>query len=348
MTILVTGGAGFIGSNFVHHQIKKYGNEPIVVLDALTYAGDKKNLDPLLNHLFRKVTFIHGNICDRKEVNDIFNIYNPRAVVHFAAESHVDRSILNSDPFLQTNIIGTDILLSRSLKHCNDNSNFKFVHVSTDEVYGSLDSLDPASTEEDAYRPRSPYAASKAASDHIAMAYLHTHNLPVVVTNCSNNYGPRQHREKFIPTIIRSLIEGKQIPVYGSGTNIRDWLYVDDHCDALSRIVDCPFPIVGKFNIGGTELDKEMSNYDLASMICTMMGFVPDDKITYVEDRKGHDFRYAINSDKIQQKLRWHPKVDLYNGLKKTIAWYTNEQDSRNNSSGWEEQPSLSSHNSYD
>ena len=345
MTILVTGGAGFIGSNFVHRQIKKHGNEPIVVLDALTYAGDVMNLEPLISD--RKITFVHGNICDRKEVNDLFNIYNFRAVVHFAAESHVDRSIVNSDPFLQTNIIGTDILLSRSLKHHQDTSNFRFIHVSTDEVYGSLTSADPPSTEESTYKPRSPYAASKAASDHIAMAYHHTHGLPVVVTNCSNNYGPRQNKEKFIPTIIRSLMEGKPIPLYGGGDNIRDWLYVDDHCDALSKLLDYPSYCVGKYNIGGAHIDTETTNYELAAKICRMMGLEPNKNIEYVPDRKGHDFRYAINSRKIKEKIYWFPITELNDGLKQTIAWYINE-DSRNNSSWWKEQSPLSSNNSND
>jgi dTDP-glucose 4,6-dehydratase len=314
MAILVTGGCGFIGSNFIRHFTEKY-KERVYNVDKITYAASyTENI-----HINGYCNLIVGDICDRKLLTQFITNNKIRAVVHFAAESHVDNSIKDSMPFVKTNVIGTVNLLE-IIKDNIDNlhKDFKFIHVSTDEVYGSLEGPEGSFTEETRYDPRSPYSASKAASDHFVMAYYNTYNLPVIITNCSNNYGPYQHKEKFIPTIISKALKNQKIPVYGNGMNVRDWLYVKDHCKAICEVLE-KGKFGEKYNIGG---NNEISNIDLAKKILKLMG-KPESLIEYVTDRPGHDFRYSIDNSKIVNELNWSPETDFDSGLIKTIDFYT-------------------------
>ena len=319
--LLVTGGAGFIGSNFVVSTIREAA-ESIVNLDKLTYAGNPKNLDVLRGD--RRHTFVQGDIGDRELVRKLLRTHRPRAIVHFAAESHVDRSIEGPAQFVQTNVVGTWSLLEEARAYCPDDS-FRFVHVSTDEVYGSLGPGDPPFTEETPYAPNSPYAASKAASDHLVRAYHHTYGLPTLTTNCSNNYGPRQFPEKLIPLMIRNALAGEPLPVYGDGRNVRDWLYVADHCAAV-RLVLARGRVGETYNIGG---ENEIVNLDLVRMLCGMLDRIQprkggsySDLISFVKDRPGHDRRYAMDIAKIRRELGWAPKESFESGLEKTVRWY--------------------------
>lgn len=309
MKLLVTGGAGFIGSNFVHHILKTYPDYEVVNLDALTYAGNLENLKALEGNPRHK--FVKGDICDAALVEKL--VQDVDMVVHFAAESHVDRSILDSAAFVRTNVIGTHTLLEAARKAGNK----RFHHVSTDEVFGSLSASDPAFDETTPYDPRSPYSASKAASDHLVRAYWHTHNLPVTISNCSNNYGPFHFPEKLIPLIITNLLEGKKIPIYGDGRNVRDWLYVEDHCKAIDAIINRG-KIGETYCVGG---DGEKPNIEIAQTILRLLG-KGEDMIEYVEDRKGHDKRYAINFTKIKNELDWRPEVTFEEGIEKTLEWF--------------------------
>ena len=323
--LLVTGGAGFIGSNFVVSTIRETA-QSIVNLDKLTYAGNLRNLDVLRGD--RRHNFVQGDICDRELVRKLLRTHRPRAIVHFAAESHVDRSIEGPAEFVQTNVVGTWTLLEEARAWWEEggrDANFRFVHVSTDEVYGSLGPGDPAFTEETPYAPNSPYAASKAGSDHLVRAYHHTYGLPTLTTNCSNNYGPRQYPEKLIPLMIRNALAGKPLPVYGDGRNVRDWLYVADHCAAVRLVLARGRP--GEtYNIGG---ENEIVNLDLVHMLCSLLdrlqprkGGSYADLISFVKDRPGHDRRYAMNIDKIRRSLGWQPKESFESGLEKTVRWY--------------------------
>ncbi len=344
--LLVTGGAGFIGSNFVHYWCDAYPNDSVVVLDALTYAGNKRNLEDLEQR--ENFRFIQGDICDRLLVDQLLQTENIDTVAHFAAESHVDRSILGPGAFVQTNVVGTFTLLEAFRQHWNQEkrNNYRFLHVSTDEVYGSLSSNDPAFTETTPYAPNSPYSASKAGSDHLVRAYYHTYGLPTLITNCSNNYGPYQFPEKLIPLMCINSLIGKQLPVYGDGQNVRDWLYVGDHCGALDVVIHQGTP--GEtYNIGG---NNEVKNIDLVQMLCQLMdelaprtlcstedsaGKCPPQLpvspctklITFVKDRPGHDRRYAINATKIKTQLSWTPTVTIEKGLRTTVEWYLNHRD---------------------
>ena len=325
--LLVTGGAGFIGSNFVLSALAATG-EPIVNLDKLTYAGSLRNLEEISGD--RRHEFVQGDICDRALVRSLLAGRRPRAVVHFAAESHVDRSIAGPAEFIQTNVVGTFSLLEETRAHWNSltgeaKARFRFLHVSTDEVYGSLEADAPAFTEAHPYEPNSPYAASKAAADHLARAYHHTYGLPVVTTNCSNNYGPRQYPEKLIPLMITNALAGKPLPVYGDGQNVRDWLYVLDHCDAVRLALEKGRP--GEtYNIGGS---CEKKNIELVKTLCALLDEARPratgryaDLIAMVTDRPGHDRRYAIDSAKIARELGWRPKESFESGLRKTVDWY--------------------------
>jgi dTDP-glucose 4,6-dehydratase len=310
MKILITGGAGFIGSNFIHYWTRKYPTDTIVNLDKLTYAGNLENLravEKLPNY-----KFIQGDIADEKLVEKLFSEEQFDLVVHFAAESHVDRSILDPDAFIQTNIVGTHNLLRAALK-----SKTRFHHVSTDEVFGSLQKTDPAFNEKTPYDPRSPYSASKAASDHLVRAYFHTYGLPITISNCSNNYGPYHFPEKLFPLFITNLLEDKKIPVYGDGTSVRDWLYVEDHCSAI----DC---IIRKGQIGETYCvggNSEKTNKEFTTKILVLLG-KGDEMIEYVTDRPGHDHRYAIDATKIKNELDWEPSVTFEEGLERTVKWF--------------------------
>jgi len=336
-TILVTGGAGFIGSNFVLSWMKASSQAKagqVVNLDLLTYAGNAANLAPLEGD--ERYTFVRGDICDAELVRSLLRKYQPRAIVNFAAESHVDRSIASPEEFIRTNLVGTYMLLEQARAYWTgldeaDRADFRFLHVSTDEVYGSLRPHDPAFSEETAYAPNSPYAASKAGSDHLARAYFHTFKLPVVTTNCSNNYGPYQFPEKLIPLTILNALEGKQLPVYGDGKNVRDWLYVEDHCEAIRAVLANGRP--GQtYNIGG---NSERANIDVVTAICDLVdemrpqdGAAPRRRlITFVQDRPGHDRRYAINAKKIQRELGWKPAEGFEHGLGKTVRWYLEHGD---------------------
>ena len=325
--MLVTGSAGFIGSNFVRLALKNDSSIKIITLDKLTYAGNKKNLENLPDEL--RHTFIHGDICDRILVDKLLRDHQIDTVVHFAAESHVDRSISGPADFIQTNIVGTFTLLEVARNYWLNEKKWnhtecRFHHISTDEVYGELGPNDPPFTEETPYKPSSPYSASKASSDHLVRAYSRTYNLPVTLSNCSNNYGPHQHPEKLIPTVIRSCVEQKSIPVYGNGSNIRDWLYVDDHCEAISTILN-KGKVGETYNIGG---NCEKNNLSLVKMICAIMDqkrpiHQPHEKlITFVTDRAGHDWRYAIDAKKIKNQIGWEPQYIIDNGLEKTIDYY--------------------------
>jgi dTDP-glucose 4,6-dehydratase len=327
-TILVTGGAGFIGSNFILSWIEAAGS-PVVNLDLLTYAGNPANLSSLegdSRYLLRR-----GDICDAKLVGALLREHQPRAIVHFAAESHVDRSIVSPGAFIRTNVQGTFVLLDQAKAYWSelseaDRKTFRFLHVSTDEVYGSLGPDDPVFSETTAYAPNSPYAASKAASDHLARAYCHTWGLPVLTTNCSNNYGPFQFPEKLIPLMILNALEGKPLPVYGDGKNVRDWLYVEDHCSAI-RTVLANGRIGETYNVGG---NSERANIDVVSLICDLVDEMRPDAaigprrklITYVKDRPGHDRRYAIDASKLSRELGWQPAEKFESGLRKTVRWY--------------------------
>ena len=306
MTIFVTGGAGFIGSNFAHYLSQK-GFDDVVILDKLTYAGDMDNLYDL------KFPVKGVDIADEYRLSELFSQYKPKYIFHFAAESHVDNSIKDVNPFLYTNVIGTANLLNLSVKYGVE----KFHHISTDEVYGALNYDDPPFTEETAYDPQNPYSASKASSDHFVTAFHNTYDLPVVITNCSNNYGPRQHREKLIPKTITNILQGKKIPVYGRGQNIRDWIYVEDHCKGILDVF-YGGEVGEKYNIGG---ECEVKNIDLVKTIIKSMG-ASEDLIEYVDDRPGHDLRYAIDNAKIRSDLNFYPEHTLEEGLKKTITLY--------------------------
>lgn len=311
--VLVTGGCGFIGSNFIKHLIGS-GEYKITNLDALTYAGNPENLKEIRDNLDYK--FVRGNICNRDLVNLIIGANKVDYVVNFAAESHVDRSIENSEDFVKTNILGTRVLLDSVLRHKVK----KFIQISTDEVYGSLKENSPSSTEKSRLNPRSPYSASKTSADLLALSYFHTFDLPVCVTRSSNNYGPNQFPEKIIPLFITNIINGKKVPVYGNGMNIRDWIYVRDNCMAIQLVMENGKP--GEiYNIGGR---TELSNMELTEKILRGMDFEDDWKkqINFVEDRKGHDFRYSLNCGKIEKKLDWFPTTDFETGLQATIEWY--------------------------
>jgi dTDP-glucose 4,6-dehydratase len=317
--ILVTGGAGFIGSNFVLSTLKER-DEPIVNLDKLTYAGSLRNLERLRDD--PRHVFVQGDICDRELVRELLKKYRPRAIVHFAAESHVDRSISGPGQFIQTNVTGTFSLLEETRLFSGE---IRFLHVSTDEVYGSLGTEDPAFTEATPYAPNSPYAASKAAADHLVRAYHHTYGLPTVTTNCSNNYGPRQFPEKLIPLTIANALAGKPLPVYGDGRNVRDWLYVEDHCEAVRLVLERG-QAGETYNIGG---DCERQNIDVVRMICGLLDEASPRKgrkytelISFVKDRPGHDWRYAMDASKIRRELGWRPRETFESGLAKTVRWY--------------------------
>jgi dTDP-glucose 4,6-dehydratase len=313
MKILVTGGAGFIGSNYIRYILEHYPEDRIVNLDALTYAGNVANLRDVEDD--ERYKFIHGDIMDGLMVNEIMKDVD--VVVHFAAESHVDRSILDSTSFVRTNINGTLILLEAA----KNNGNTRFHHVSTDEVFGSLDLADPPFNEKTPYDPHSPYSASKASSDHLVRAYYHTHNLPATISNCSNNYGPYQFPEKLIPLFVTNLIQGQKTPVYGTGENIRDWLHVKDHCVAIDKIVR-EGTIGETYCVGG---NAEKTNLELTMAILKEM-HMGEDMIDYVEDRKGHDRRYAIDNTKIRRELGWEPSVKFEDGIAETVQWYKDNE----------------------
>lgn len=320
MKILVTGGAGFIGSNFILYWLNKYPNDEIINLDLLTYAACLKNLDQVKEN--PNYHFVQGDIRDSSLVGEL--VKKVEIIVHFAAESHVDRSIMSPSQFVETNVSGTQTLLEQALK----NKIKHFHHISTDEVFGSL-SLDSKDkfNERTNYDPRSPYSASKAGADFIVRAYYHTYGLPITISNCSNNYGPYQHPEKLIPLVITNLLEGKKVPIYGDGLNIRDWLYVEDHCRAIDLILS-KGKIGETYCVGG--LNKDISNLEVVNKIISILK-MPQNQIIYVKDRMGHDRRYAIDWSKIKKELNWRPLFDFDNWLTKTITWY------KNNSSWWKE-----------
>lgn len=327
--LLVTGGSGFIGSNFVHHWVETYPNDQLVILDSLTYAGNKSNLKSVEHH--PNLRFIKGDICDRATVDTLLTENAIDTIAHFAAESHVDRSILGPGVFIQTNIVGTFTLLESARHFWQDRTDVRFLHVSTDEVYGSLNTDDPAFTETTPYAPNSPYSASKAGSDHLVRAYYHTYKLPTIITNCSNNYGPYHFPEKLIPLMCINILLGKPLPVYGDGQNIRDWLYVRDHCSALDKVIHAGIP--GEtYTVGG---NNEVKNIDLVQTVCDLMDELAPrlpvrparDLITFVKDRPGHDRRYAINATKIKTELGWTPSFSLKEGLRQTLIWYLENAD---------------------
>lgn len=318
--LLITGGGGFIGSHVVEHFVKKYPQYNIVVVDSETYAANLKFIDELkYNPLFKNVDYYYGDICNNI-IDTIFYQHNIDSVIHLAAESHVDNSIEESDIFVKTNILGTLNLLNIVKKHwIKANNNYLFYHISTDEVYGSLGKNDMF-YEHTSYDPKSPYSASKASSDHFVRAYGNTFKIPYVISNCSNNYGERQHNEKLIPKTILNLLNNKKVPVYGNGSNVRDWLYVKDHVEAIDKIFHNG-TINHTYNIGG---DNEISNLNLVKKIINILHYNYKDIIEFVEDRKGHDFRYAVNHDKITNQLGWKPKTNFDIGLLKTINYYNN------------------------
>ncbi|VCU70096.1 dTDP-glucose 4,6-dehydratase 2 [Pigmentiphaga humi] len=329
--ILVTGGAGFIGANFVRHLLASTASIKIVNLDLLTYAGSLENLRNL--PALERHCFVQGDICDRELLDRLLREHEVDTIVHFAAESHVDRSISGPGAFVRTNIEGTYTLLEaarqlwlgeQGLSRESAQASRRFHHISTDEVYGTLKPEDPAFTETTPYAPNSPYSASKAASDHLVRAYFHTYGLPVVTTNCSNNYGPYQHGEKFIPTVIHSGLNGQSIPVYGDGRNIRDWLYVEDHCRGIERVIR-DGRLGETYNIGGC---NEWRNIDIVERICALLDTRRPDSaphrrlISFVTDRPGHDWRYAIDATKMRDELDWQPQESFDSGIEKTIDWY--------------------------
>ena len=329
MNILITGGVGFIGSNFILYYLEKYPDIKIVNLDKLTYAADTSNLESIKSN--KRYTFIEGDICDRFLLQKLFSQYKFNGVIHFAAESHVDNSIKSPTSFISTNILGTFNLIDIAKNYWmvspnifkDGFSNSRFHHISTDEVYGTL-GQEGVFTEQTSYAPNSPYSASKASSDFIVRSYFHTYGMPVVTTNCSNNYGPRQHDEKLIPTIIRKALFGEQIPIYGNGKNIRDWLYVEDHCKGIDLVFRDG--VCGEtYNIGGK---NERTNLYIANTICSILDEVLPksnsykDQIAFVKDRPGHDFRYAIDATKIEKELGWKAQENFETGIRKTIDWY--------------------------
>ena len=331
--ILVTGGAGFIGSNFVLDWLATSG-EPVVNLDALTYAGNLQNLESIEGD--QRHRFVRGDICDGDMVASLLREHAIRAIVHFAAESHVDRSIHGPEDFIQTNIVGTFRLLEAARGHWaalapDAKASFRFVHVSTDEVYGSLSPTDPPFAETNQYQPNSPYSASKAAADHLVRSYHHTYGLPVLTTNCSNNYGPFHFPEKLIPLCIHNALAGKPLPIYGDGMQIRDWLYVKDHTSAVRRVLEAGTP--GEtYNIGGW---NEKPNIEVVKTLCRILdeespkadGTSYAEQITFVKDRPGHDRRYAIDARKIETELGWKPVETFETGIRKTVRWYLDHQD---------------------
>lgn len=331
-TVIVTGGAGFIGSCFVLQRVK--AGDKVVNLDKLTYSGNLENLEEIKNA--PNYVFVRGDIGDEKLVRELLEKHQPDAVINFAAESHVDRSILDPDVFVKTNVLGTEILLRVVKDWWKDldeekKDKFKFHHISTDEVFGTLSMDDPAFTEETPFAPNSPYSASKASGDHFVRAYHETYGLPTVITNCSNNYGPRQFPEKLIPLMTLNALAGKPLPIYGTGENIRDWLHVEDHCDAIYEVLTRGR--VGQtYNIGGR---AERNNLFIVNKICEILdelkprseGKSYKEQITFVKDRLGHDLRYAINCSKIEKELGWKPKHNFEEGLKETIQWYLNNED---------------------
>ncbi|WP_313623685.1 dTDP-glucose 4,6-dehydratase [Achromobacter sp.] len=332
MSIIVTGGAGFIGSNFV---LDWFGttDEPVITLDKLTYAGNPENLVSLAGNPNHQL--VQGDIGDTKLVAELLAKHKPRAVLNFAAESHVDRSIHGPGEFIQTNIVGTFNLLEAVRAYWNglsdeERSSFRFLHVSTDEVYGSLEKDDPAFSETNRYEPNSPYSASKAASDHLVRAYHHTYGLPVLTTNCSNNYGPYHFPEKLIPLVIHNALAGKPLPIYGDGQQIRDWLYVKDHCTAIRRVL-ADGQLGETYNVGGW---NEKANLDVVHTLCTLLdelspradGQPYKNQITFVKDRPGHDQRYAIDASRLERELGWKPAETFESGIRKTVQWYLDNQ----------------------
>ncbi len=308
MRFLITGGCGFIGSNFIRYLIDFYPESKIFNIDKLTYAGNLENLHSVEKN--KNYHFIKGDICDKELVNNL--VSKADIIVNFAAESHVDRSIENSHEFIMTNILGTHNLLEAA----KNNGNKRFHHISTDEVYGSL-GKEGFFSEQTKYDPHSPYSASKASADHLVMAYYHTHKLPVTITNCSNNYGPYQHPEKLIPYFITNLMDGKKVPVYGTGTNVRDWLFVTDHCKAIDLVIN-KGKLGETYCIGG---DCEKTNIEITEILISAFNMGPE-MIEFVEDRKGHDFRYAIDFSKITKELGWSPSYSFKDGIKETVNWY--------------------------
>jgi dTDP-glucose 4,6-dehydratase len=327
MTILVTGGCGFIGTNFIANWFRQT-DEKIVNIDCMTYAANSALLN---KRLHRNLTNLNVDITNSQAISEIFNVHYPRAIVHFAAESHVDRSIASADQFIKTNINGTYALLVNALKYLEGagkdiGDDFRFLHVSTDEVFGSLEPHESGFTEATSYKPNSPYSASKAASDHLVRCYYETFGLPTIVTNCSNNYGPFQHAEKFIPTVLHSFLKGERIPVYGDGQQVRDWLFVEDHCSALMCVLKSGIP-GESYNIGGncekTNLELIACIYDELKRTCpALLKRTHDNYISFVEDRLGHDRRYAIDATKMKRELGWVPAHDFAGGISKTISWY--------------------------
>ncbi|KPQ33522.1 MAG: dTDP-glucose 4,6-dehydratase [Phormidium sp. OSCR] len=326
--LLITGGAGFIGSNFVRYWCDRYPDDRVVVLDALTYAGNRANIADLEQQ--GQLTFVQGNICDRPLIDRLLRDHEIDIVAHFAAESHVDRSILGPEAFIQTNVVGTFTLLEAFRHHYANRQQGRFLHVSTDEVYGSLGPDDPPFSETTAYAPNSPYSASKAGSDHLVRSYFHTYGLPTLITNCSNNYGSYHFPEKLIPLMCINILLGKALPVYGDGQNVRDWLYVEDHCSALDTVI-CQGQPGQTYNIGG---NNEVKNLDLVHLLCGLMDeMAPElpvrpsqELITFVRDRPGHDRRYAIDATKIKTELGWQPSVTVEEGLRRTVAWYLSHE----------------------
>jgi dTDP-glucose 4,6-dehydratase len=327
--ILVTGGAGFIGGNFVLDWLVDPKAEGIINLDKLTYAGNLATLEPLKDD--SRHVFVHGDIGDKELVAKLLKQHQPRAIVNFAAESHVDRSIHGPAEFVTTNIVGTFNLLECAREYWNGLNDskkeaFRFHHVSTDEVYGSLSATDPAFTETNSYEPNSPYSASKAASDHLVRAWFHTYGFPVVITNCSNNYGPYHFPEKLIPLVILNALDGKPLPIYGDGQQIRDWLYVGDHCSAIREVLE-KGSLGEAYNIGGW---NEKTNIDVVKTICAILDELKPrgdgksyvDQITYVKDRPGHDRRYALDASKVERELGWRPAEIFDTGIRKTVQWY--------------------------
>ena len=330
--ILVTGGAGFIGANFVLDWLRQSA-EPVINLDKLTYAGNPGNLSALKDDA--RHIFIHGDIGDRELVGKLLALHKPRAIINFAAESHVDRSIHGPEDFIQTNVVGTFHLLEEARGYWGglegeDKATFRFLHVSTDEVYGSLGPDDAPFTEDTPFAPNSPYSASKASSDHLVRAYHHTYGLPTLTTNCSNNYGPYQFPEKLIPLMILNATRGKPLPIYGDGMNVRDWLYVTDHCAAIREVLD-KGRVGETYNVGGW---NEMTNLDIVHTVCALLDEMrpsPEGPyarlITYVKDRPGHDRRYAIDATKIHRELGWKPAETFETGIRKTVRWYLDHMD---------------------
>ena len=325
--LLITGGAGFIGSNFVRYWLQKYPDDRVINLDALTYAGNLENLKDVESA--ENYRFVHGDICDKELVVELLQEERVDTIVHFAAESHVDRSISGPEAFIKTNIFGTFNLLESARQHWTGDSGCRFLHVSTDEVYGSLGPDEPAFSETNAFAPNSPYSASKASSDHLVRSYFHTYGLPVLTTNCSNNYGPFQFPEKLIPLVFVNALNGKPLPIYGDGKNVRDWLHVEDHCRGIDAVVQGG--VLGEtYNIGGC---NEWTNIDIVQLICDRLDQLrPGDRpkrelITYVKDRPGHDMRYAIDASKLINDLGWSPSYTFETGIEQTLGWYLAHAD---------------------